>query len=525
MASNDYYHDPASSRPYYGAYDPTSSHQPPSSSSAVSASYPPSYTTQPPSAYPDRPPASTGPSPFDSVFDDHVYPTGSQGAMGTANQHSFAQDTSYHSAGRGDASSPLGDDIPLRNQANPNNKNGAAGAVAMDSTDHVYDAEGGPSGAGAGAGARTRRRGKGLVGFGELGMAGAEKRRIPFMVYLITAVQIGVFIGEMVKAAKLTGTPIQTQPQFNPMIGPSQYVIINMGSRFVACMHDVPGTRNIDWPCPNSISADANDPMNKCDLSELCGFGGFEANATPNQWWRFIVPVFMHAGLVHIGFNLLLQLTLGTEIERAIGAVRFFLVYMSSGIFGFILGGNFAATGISSTGGSGALFGIIALTLLDLLYSWKDRRNPVKELLWIFVEVAISFVLGLLPGLDNFSHIGGFLMGLCLGVCVLHSPNALREKIGEDHFAGASYSSVNGGVTSVAFPPFLRNPVGFFKGRRPLWWAWWLVRAAFLITTIVVFSVLLNNFYVSHNTCSWCKYLSCINVNGWCDIGNIGGHS
>lgn len=360
----------------------------------------------------------------------------------------------------------------------------------------------------------------------------------PIFVYLFSVIQIAVFIGELVKAAQLTGSPIQTQPSFNPMIGPSSYVLINMGSRYVICMHRVQnvtnydGRGNISWPCPWSTTSDSSSADNQCTLSQLCGFGGVPdpptANATvsfddaafPNQWWRFITAMFMHAGIVHIGFNLLLQLTLGKEIERAIGSIRFFLVYISSGIFGFVMGGNFAAVGISSTGASGALFGIIALTLLDLLYSWKERQNPVRELMFILLEVVISFVLGLLPGLDNFSHIGGFLMGLCLGICVLHSPNFLRQKIGEDHFTGPSYSSVNNahnGITSVAFPPFLRNPVGFFKGRKALWWAWWLVRAGFLVGIIVIFIVLLNNFYTYQNTCSWCKYLSCLPVNGWCD--------
>ena len=308
-------------------------------------------------------------------------------------------------------------------------------------------------------------------------------------------------------------------PSFNPMIGPSTYVLINMGSRFVPCMHNIPAvqgsTIKIDWPCPNTTTNDADAASQQCTLSQLCGFGGvpepkYDGNEDqkpePNQWFRFIVPIFLHAGLIHIGFNLLLQLTLGKEMERAIGSIRFFLVYMSSGIFGFVMGGNYAATGISSTGASGSLFGIIALTLLDLLYSWKDRRSPVKDLTFIFLDVAISFVLGLLPGLDNFSHIGGFLMGLALGISVLHSPNSLRRRIGED----ASYASVNAGYVNSTSPNFLRNPVGFFKGRKPLWWGWWLLRAGALIGVTIVFIVLLNNFYKYHNTCGWCKYLSCL---------------
>ncbi len=274
--------------------------------------------------------------------------------------------------------------------------------------------------------------------------------------------------------AQLTGSPIMIHPQVNPMIGPSTYVLINTGSRFVACMHNLTElpAQSISWPCPNTTTSDS-----LCSLSELCGFGGFPPQAVPNQWFRFIVPMFLHAGLIHIGFNMLLQLTMGREMEKLIGSIRFFLVYVSAGIFGFVMGGNYAATGISSTGASGSLFGIIALTLLDLLYSWRDRRSPVKDLMFILLDVLISLVLGLLPGLDNFSHIGGFLMGLALGISVLHSPNALRRRIGED----ASYASINAGMASSAQPSFFRNPIGFFKGRKPLWWAWWLLRAGALV--------------------------------------------
>ncbi|KAI0544329.1 rhomboid-domain-containing protein [Xylaria curta] len=529
MAANDYYGGSAS---HYNRnqYEP---------SIAPSTNPPPSYTSHQPYQPPQGAPKQSGhvgatpTSPFETVFDDHVYPSQTHPPSSSldTSQQSFAHDTRYHGAGS-PGGSPVGtDEIPLRQQNKPL-------GYLNESTDHVYDAE--PT---------TRRRGatkSKALGFGQLGMLGSDKKRIPIIVYLFSVIQIAVFIAELVKAAQLTGSPIQTSPSFNPMIGPSQQVLINMGSRYVPCMKNVNGIQNyvppagvnliepgFPFPCPNSTTNNPNSPSNQCSLSELCGFDGvpnpqwlgadgLNQKPEPNQWFRFITPIFLHAGFVHIGFNLLLQLTMGRDIEIAIGSIRFFLVYVSAGIFGFVLGGNFAASGISSTGASGALFGIIAITLLDLLYSWNERRNPGRELFFILIEIVISFVLGLLPGLDNFSHIGGFIVGLSLGISVLHSPNFLRRRIGEDHFGGPSYSSVGGSaVTSVAFPAFYRNPVGFFKGRKPLWWGWWLLRAGFLILVIVVFIVLLNNFYSNQNHCSWCKYLSCIPVNGWCDIGNI----
>lgn len=321
-------------------------------------------------------------------------------------------------------------------------------------------------------------------------------------------------------------------PQFNPMIGPSTYILINMGARFVPCMRTTPGVQNasipINWPCPNTTTSNPNATTNHCDLSALCGFGGLD-DANPDQWFRFIVPIFLHAGIIHIGFNMLLQLTMAREMELAIGSVRFGLVYFSSGIFGFVLGGNFAATAIASTGASGCLFGILALTLLELVYRWNERRHPVKDLMFLLGDVIISFILGLLPGLDNFSHIGGFLMGLVAGICILHSPNVLRQRIDDTRpyrtidksSDSASPRKKAKAATTADVGAFAKEPVGFFKGRKPLWWAWWLIRAGALLGVLIGFIILLRNFYVYRDTCSWCKYLSCLPINNWCSIGNL----
>src|SRR5256885_9042024 len=98
--------------------------------------------------------------------------------------------------------------------------------------------------------------------------------KVPWVVYVVSTVQIAVFIVEIVRncsssnivakdgfptdtsPATLTGSPIMIHPQFNPMIGPSTYVLINMGARFVPCMRTTPGVQNsttpIPWFCPNS---------------------------------------------------------------------------------------------------------------------------------------------------------------------------------------------------------------------------------------------------------------------------------
>ena len=131
-------------------------------------------------------------------------------------------------------------------------------------------------------------------------------------------------------------------------------------------------------------------------------------------------------------------------------------------------------------------------------------------------------------------------MGLVSGVCILHSPNALRVRVARPTsqiFMGGKAPRRN----DQAFKSFAKEPVGFFRGRKPLWWAWWLVRVGALLGVLIGFVFLLNNFYKYDNTCSWCKYLTCLvsaslttpkslsladrdalqNVSNWCDVGNL----
>ncbi|KAK9473024.1 uncharacterized protein V1510DRAFT_415818 [Dipodascopsis tothii] len=331
-----------------------------------------------------------------------------------------------------------------------------------------------------------------------------ERKRRPWVTWGLSLVQVGVFIYMLVRMAQLTGSPIATRPTFNPMVGPSTYLQINLGSRYVPCMHYIKGvTDSVDeFPCPNSTSVD--DQV--CSLSELCGMGGVGTH--PHQWWRFITPMFLHAGFVHIIFNLALQLQSGARVESDIGHVKYIVIYLASGISGFVLGGNFSPDGVSSCGASGALFGIIAIEVLDILFNWSLYPHPRRFLLFLLIVIVLSFAIGLLPGLDNFSHIGGFCMGALLGITLLRSPLALRT---DDPI----YERTATVGERIKATPRL------FYARKVGWYLWLLVRAAALLAAVVYMVVLIRHFNNGGGHCSWCKYLSCLPIKNWCDAGYI----
>lgn len=330
----------------------------------------------------------------------------------------------------------------------------------------------------------------------------------PYFTVLVTVIDIIIFIVELVKMKELTGSAFQTKPYFNPMLGPSSYVQIYLGSRFAPCMHTISGitdSDSFDWPCPNSTTTSTE----VCSLYELCNLN--DDLSSPNQNWRILSAMFLHAGFVHIIFNLLLQLTMGLDVERQIGTLRFAFIYIISGISGNLLGLNFAQDGVSSTGASGALFGIIAVNLLIFLLH-RDRTTVQYYGVMILIlisEVVICFVLGLLPGLDNFCHIGGFVSGLLLGIAILNDPKFVRYHNRYDPSRKIQGFSSN-------FSQHMENVI------RKKFIIWTIVRIVALTLLIAWFVGLgLNYTKNGGGHCSWCKYFNCLPVYDWCSQGDL----
>lgn len=73
------------------------------------------------------------------------------------------------------------------------------------------------------------------------------------------------------------------------------------------------------------------------------------------------------------------QWVLSGEVERNMGSAGFLILYFAAGIFGNVLGGNFALVGTPSVGASGSIVGTLAVLWVDLLAHWQIEHKPVQK--------------------------------------------------------------------------------------------------------------------------------------------------
>jgi membrane associated rhomboid family serine protease len=124
------------------------------------------------------------------------------------------------------------------------------------------------------------------------------------------------------------------------------------------------------------------------------------------DYWRLVTAGFLHAGFIHIAFNMYILYMLGQMLEPAIGSFRFALIYFVSllaGSFGALI---FTKTGLT-VGASGAVFGLAAAGVMVMRSRGVD---PMQSGLPLFI--GINLLLGfVISGISIGGHIGGLVGG------------------------------------------------------------------------------------------------------------------
>lgn len=137
------------------------------------------------------------------------------------------------------------------------------------------------------------------------------------------------------------------------------------------------------------------------------------------EWWRLVTAGFLHAGLVHLGFNMYALFVLGPDIERLFGSARFLAIYALALLGGSVLVTLFSPLNSGTLGASGAILGLMG-GMVAYFWKYQERLSGGKERLWnIIMVVALNLGIGLLPGVSLWGHLGGFIIGLGSGWLLL----------------------------------------------------------------------------------------------------------
>ncbi|MGA7629216.1 MAG: rhomboid family intramembrane serine protease, partial [Terriglobales bacterium] len=140
------------------------------------------------------------------------------------------------------------------------------------------------------------------------------------------------------------------------------------------------------------------------------------------EWWRLLTCVFIHAGLVHIAFNMWCLWNLGHLAESVYGHWTFAGLYLITGFASSLASLVWHATApVPSVGASGAIFGIAgALITSFYLGEFSLPRSTVSGMLRsVAAFVGYNLVFGAaIASVDNAAHVGGLLMGLLLGALI-----------------------------------------------------------------------------------------------------------
>ena len=146
-------------------------------------------------------------------------------------------------------------------------------------------------------------------------------------------------------------------------------------------------------------------------------------------WWRVITAMFLHGGLIHIGFNMMVLMDIGPQVEEVYGSARYLFLYLATGVAGFMLTSWLGR--YPSVGASGALLGLIGLMIAITMKRGGRAMEDLRRRLisWVVTIFILGFFM---KNIDNSAHFGGLAAGFALGkIFVDREPmNSSERKLG-----------------------------------------------------------------------------------------------
>ena len=179
------------------------------------------------------------------------------------------------------------------------------------------------------------------------------------------------------------------------------------------------------WAMCESEGLDDANPMTGPSSLALVEWGAKDTALIVyrDEWWRIFTPIMMHAGVLHLLSNTLIQLRVGGYLNIVFGTTTFAIIYLLSGIFGNLCSCIFLPEGVS-VGASGALLGILTAWSIWIVFRWNKIPEPLHgqrncQLTMVVVCITITLAMSFTNFVDWAAHFGGAIQGMLLGLVFL----------------------------------------------------------------------------------------------------------
>ena len=140
--------------------------------------------------------------------------------------------------------------------------------------------------------------------------------------------------------------------------------------------------------------------------------------------WQLATYMFLHAGFLHILFNMLTLWWFGAELEQLWGTRRFVNFYMTCGVgagvavvaLNYLL--PWGNPGLATVGASGAVLGLLmafAMLFPNRTMMW-NFLIPIQMKWFVLIMVVVTLMMSFQSGngVSSFAHLGGLFVGWVL---------------------------------------------------------------------------------------------------------------
>ena len=154
--------------------------------------------------------------------------------------------------------------------------------------------------------------------------------------------------------------------------------------------------------------------INNPSGSFVVDYGLYGPFVAEGEWYRLVTSGFLHASLIHIGFNMLLLFLLGRLLEQSLGTPRFLVLYFASLLAGSLGVMVLDPNGLT-VGASGAVFGLFGA---GFLLARERGLNELAAQLGFLILINIVFSLTG-RNISIGAHLGGLIGGLLCALIIV----------------------------------------------------------------------------------------------------------